>query len=72
LMSGALVYDQAVKKQRKKVLEKAVRQRQQRMYNSAPPEILAVPEMVPSKVMSNREEKNLINKPPMSLEETPI
>lgn len=68
LMSGALVYDQAVKKQRRKVLEKALRTRQQRMYNNVPPELLAVPERVPSSMMSKQEESDLIKRPPASLE----
>lgn len=72
LMSGALVYDQAVKKQRRKILEKAVRARQQKMFGNSPPEILAVPEMVPRQQMSNREESSLIHKPPVSLETSAI
>ena len=44
LMTGALVYDKARKRQRRAILEKAVQRRERRKFNVAPPEIHAVPE----------------------------
>jgi len=44
LMTGALVYDKARKRQRRAILEKAMQRRERRRFNVAPPEITAVPE----------------------------
>jgi hypothetical protein len=44
LMTGALVYDKARKRQRRAIIEKAMQRRERRRFNVAPPEITAVPE----------------------------
>jgi hypothetical protein len=44
LMTGALVYDKARKRQRRAIIEKAIQRRDRRNFNVAPPEITAVPE----------------------------
>lgn len=44
LMTGALVYDKAKKRQRRAILDKAMQRRERRKFNVSPPEITAVPE----------------------------
>ncbi len=44
LMTGALVYDKARKRQRRAILDKAMQRRDRRKFNVSPPEIQAVPE----------------------------
>lgn len=44
LMTGALVYDKARKRQRRAVLDKAIQRRDRRKFNVSPPEITAVPQ----------------------------
>ena len=44
LMTGALVYDKARKRQRRAILDKAMQRRERRKFNVSPPEITAVPD----------------------------
>lgn len=44
LMTGALVYDKARKRQRRAILDKALQRRERRKFNVSPAEITAVPE----------------------------
>lgn len=46
LATGALVYEQARKRQRREILNKALQRRDRHRYYTAPPEIVAVPEPV--------------------------
>lgn len=46
LGAGALVYSGAKKRQRRAVLEKAMKRRERRRFNTAPSEIVAIPEPV--------------------------
>lgn len=46
LASGAIVYDQFRKRQRRAVLERALKERERSRFMRSPPEIFAVPEMV--------------------------
>lgn len=46
LATGALVYEQARKRQRRAILDKALKRRERHRYYTAPPEIVALPEPV--------------------------
>jgi hypothetical protein len=46
LATGAIVYEQARKRQRRAILDKAMKKRQLQQYKMSPPEIIAVPEPV--------------------------
>ena len=48
LATGALVYEQAKKRQRRAILDKAIKRRERHRYYTAPPEIVAMPEPVSS------------------------
>lgn len=44
LATGAIVYDQARKRQRRAILDKALKKRQEAHFRKSPPEIVAIPE----------------------------
>ncbi len=46
LATGAIVYEQARKRQRRAILDKAMKKRQLQQYKMSPPEMIAVPEPV--------------------------
>lgn len=67
LATGALVYEQARKRQRRAILDKALKRRERHRYYTAPPEIVAMPEPVLSiKKPSLKDEAQQLSQAPES------
>jgi hypothetical protein len=65
LLAGMLTYDQANKRSRRAVIEKAMQRRQRRQFMQSPTEIYAVPEPVQSiPKIPHQEEVRLLHEPP--------
>lgn len=74
LATGALVYEQARKRQRRRILDAAIKRRERHRYYTAPPEIVAMPEPVRkiNKPSLNDEKRQLIEGPSTELVETKL
>jgi len=63
LMTGALVYDKTRKRQRRALIESAMKRRQRKRFNTSPSEIIAVPQSVPVPKVDFRDEMDIVADP---------